>query len=61
MKLPSKGGWEELSTWYDAKQGEEGDLWHRALIDPVMLRVIGSCKGILDISRPSSYEGIARR
>jgi len=55
--LPSKGGWEEISAWYDAKQGEEGDLWHRTLIDPVLLRVMGNCKGknILDMGCGNGY------
>ncbi|MDG6941365.1 MAG: hypothetical protein JRN34_00355 [Nitrososphaerota archaeon] len=34
---PSKDGWEELCDWYDRKQREAGDLWHRALIDPGVL------------------------
>ena len=21
--------WEHLADWYDAKQGDDGDLWHR--------------------------------
>ena len=27
-------GWDEMASWWDEKQGDEGDLWHRALIDP---------------------------
>lgn len=26
--------WEEVAAWYDEKQGDRGDLRHRALIDP---------------------------
>ena len=53
--------WEELADWYDKKQGEIGDLWHRALIDPVLLRLIGDCRGgdILDIGCGNGY--LARR
>jgi len=53
--------WEELSDWYDRKQGESGDLWHRALIDPVLLRLIGDCrdKEILDLGCGNGY--LARR
>jgi len=54
-------GWEELSDWYDEKQGEVGDLWHRTLIDPALLKVIGSCKGeaVLDLGCGNGY--LARR
>jgi ubiquinone/menaquinone biosynthesis C-methylase UbiE len=43
--------WEDISDWYDKKQGETGDFWHRALIDPALLRIIGNCrdKEILDL------------
>ena len=53
--------WEDLSDWYDKKQGESGDLWHRALIDPVLLRLIGDCRGkeILDLGCGNGY--LARR
>ncbi|MDG7008927.1 MAG: methyltransferase domain-containing protein [Nitrososphaerota archaeon] len=51
------GGWEELSDWYDRKQGEAGDLWHRALIDPVLLRVVGECRGkeVMDLGCGNGY------
>jgi ubiquinone/menaquinone biosynthesis C-methylase UbiE len=53
--------WEDLSDWYDKKQGEAGDLWHRELIDPVLLRVIGNCRGlsVLDLACGNGY--ISRR
>lgn len=49
--------WHELADWYDRKQGEAGDLWHRALIDPVLLRVIGPCRGnlVLDLGCGNGY------
>jgi ubiquinone/menaquinone biosynthesis C-methylase UbiE len=49
--------WDELSDWYDKKQGEEGDLWHRALIDPALLRLVGDPrdKTILDLGCGSGY------
>jgi len=49
--------WEELSDWYDQKQGETGDLWHRALIDPTLLRLIGDPRGkdILDLGCGNGY------
>ena len=49
--------WEDLSDWYDKKQGEGGDLWHRALIDPVLLRLIGDPRDgeILDLGSGNGY------
>src|SRR5713101_584599 len=49
--------WEDLSDWYDKKQGETGDLWHRALIDPPLLKLIGSCQGkdVLDLGCGNGY------
>ena len=51
------GGWDELSDWYDKKQGEEGDLWHRAIIDPSMMKMVGDCRGkeILDLGCGNGY------
>ncbi len=53
--------WEDLSDWYDRKQGESGDLWHRALIDPALLKLVGDCRGkkILDLGCGNGY--LARR
>ena len=56
-KASSRGGWDELSDWYDRKQGETGDLWHRTLIDPGLLRVVGNCRGkdVLDLGCGNGY------
>jgi len=37
--------------------GEEGDLWHRTLIDPTLLSVLGSVKGlrVLDVGCGNGY------
>jgi len=53
--------WEKMSDWYDKKQGDIGDLWHRTLIDPTLLKVIGRCRGkdILDLGCGNGY--LARR
>lgn len=53
--------WEALSDWYDRKQGDGGDLWHRALIDPALMKVIGGCRGkeVLDLGCGNGY--ISRR
>jgi len=49
--------WEELADWYDRKQGEVGDLWHRTIIDPTLIRVIGECGGkdVLDLGCGNGY------
>lgn len=49
--------WNEMADWYDEKQGDEGDLWHRTLIDPSLLRVVGSVNGlrILDLGCGNGY------
>jgi ubiquinone/menaquinone biosynthesis C-methylase UbiE len=43
--------WSSLADWFDANQGDEGDLWHRTLIYPGILKVIGKVSGrdILDV------------
>ena len=53
--------WESLAAWYDEKQGDEGDLWHRTLIDPALLRVVGPVAGlrVLDLACGNGY--LARR
>ncbi len=33
-------GWDQMTDWWDENIGDEGDLWHRALIDPPLLRCI---------------------
>jgi hypothetical protein len=34
-------GWEQMADWWGQKLGDDGDLWHRTLIDPPLLRLIG--------------------
>jgi ubiquinone/menaquinone biosynthesis C-methylase UbiE len=50
-------GWEALSTWYDEKQSDVGDLWHRSLIDPVLINLVGDVKGkdVLDLGCGNGY------
>src|SRR5439155_5572120 len=38
--------WGRMAEWYDAKQGDTGDFWHRTLIDPTFLRVVGDVRGL---------------
>ncbi len=39
------------------QQGDEGDLWHRTLIDPTLLRVLGPLEGqhVLDLACGNGY------
>jgi SAM-dependent methyltransferase len=50
-------GWDAIALWRDHRMGEGGDLWHRALIDPTLLTVLGSVRGrrILDIGCGNGY------
>ncbi len=50
-------GWDAIARWRDARMGEEGDLWHRALVDPTFLRVVGPVRGrrILDLGCGNGY------
>jgi ubiquinone/menaquinone biosynthesis C-methylase UbiE len=57
MGKPKKTDWDELADWYDKKQGDLGDLWHRSLIDPTLLRVVGNCRGleVMDLGCGNGY------
>jgi ubiquinone/menaquinone biosynthesis C-methylase UbiE len=49
--------WERMAAWYDDRQGDVGDLWHRTLIDPAFLRVVGDVRGlrVLDLGCGNGY------
>lgn len=49
--------WEAIAAWFDRKMGDSGDLWHRALIDPALLRLVGSVAGldVLDLACGNGY------
>lgn len=53
--------WDAMADWWDGLQGDEGDLWHRALIDPVLFKVLGSVEDltVLDLGCGNGY--VARR
>ena len=50
-------GWDQMAYWWDEKQGDEGDLWHRALIDPPLIRLVGEVRGmhLLDLACGNGY------
>jgi ubiquinone/menaquinone biosynthesis C-methylase UbiE len=53
----TKVGWDALSKWRDFRMGEAGDLWHRALIDPALLGMLGPVRGlrILELGCGNGY------
>lgn len=53
---------EGFGNWYDEKQGDTGDAWHRTLIDPGLFARIGTVTAgtrVLDLGCGNGY--IARR
>jgi ubiquinone/menaquinone biosynthesis C-methylase UbiE len=51
------GSWDQLAAWWDERQGDTGDFWHRTLIDPAFLRVVGEVRGlrVLDLGCGNGY------
>jgi ubiquinone/menaquinone biosynthesis C-methylase UbiE len=51
------GDWDSMAVWLDDKHQDEGDLWHRALIDPPVLRLLGDVAGrrLLDLACGNGY------
>jgi SAM-dependent methyltransferase len=49
--------WDRLADYRDAKTGDRGDLWHRALIDPALRRLIGRVRGlrVLEVACGNGY------
>ena len=50
-------GWDSMANWWDEKMGDEGDLWHRALIDPPLIQLVGDVNGVrlLDLACGNGY------
>lgn len=53
--------WDRMAAWWDQKQGEEGDLWHRLLIEPAFERVIGDVEGLRVLEIACGNGRLARR
>ncbi len=52
-----KSEWDAMAAWLDDKHQDEGDLWHRALIDPPVLHLLGDVAGlrVLDLACGNGY------
>jgi 2-polyprenyl-3-methyl-5-hydroxy-6-metoxy-1,4-benzoquinol methylase len=50
-------GWDQMTDWWDENIGDEGDLWHRTLIDPPLLDLVGEVSGLhlLDLACGNGY------
>jgi ubiquinone/menaquinone biosynthesis C-methylase UbiE len=50
-------GWEQMADWWDKRFGDEGDFWHRMLIDPPLLRLVGEASKlrVLDLACGNGY------
>ncbi|MGC2288682.1 MAG: class I SAM-dependent methyltransferase [Thermoplasmata archaeon] len=60
--MPERGEADGFGAWYDERQGDTGDLWHRTLIDPGLFARVGSVAPgtrILDLGCGNGY--ISRR
>ncbi len=53
--------WNQMAAWWDEKQGEEGDRWHRLLIEPAFERVIGEVRGLRVLEVACGNGRLARR
>lgn len=53
--------WPDLAAWYDAKQGDEGDFWHRTLLDPALFAAIGEVRGLRVLDVPCGNGHNTRR
>ena len=53
--------WPELAEWYDQKQGDDGDIWHRTLLDPALFAMIGDVNGLRVLDVPCGNGHNSRR
>ena len=44
--MPELRSWNKMAAWFDARQGDEGDRWHRELIYPCVKRMAGNVAGL---------------
>ncbi len=53
----TRRGWDAIARWRDGRMGEAGDLWHRGLVDPSFLGMIGPVRSlrVLDLACGNGY------
>jgi ubiquinone/menaquinone biosynthesis C-methylase UbiE len=53
----STSGWHQMAEWWDERMGDEGDLWHRTLIDPPLIQLVGKVEELrlLDLACGNGY------
>ena len=57
-EMSERGPTEGFGAWYDEKQGDTGDPWHRTLIDPGLFSLLGTIEPgtwILDVGCGNGY------
>lgn len=49
--MSTADGWENMADHWDASEGDEGGNWHRTLLHPALLRVLGplAAQRVLDV------------
>jgi 2-polyprenyl-3-methyl-5-hydroxy-6-metoxy-1,4-benzoquinol methylase len=49
--MSTANGWEQMAEHWDAGEGDEGSAWHRTLVHPALLKVLGPLDGqhVLDV------------
>jgi 2-polyprenyl-3-methyl-5-hydroxy-6-metoxy-1,4-benzoquinol methylase len=49
--MSTANGWERMAERWDASEGDEGSNWHRTLLHPALLRVLGPLESrqVLDV------------
>ena len=57
----TRDGWDRMAEWRDERTGEEGDLWHRAIILPAVYHVVGSVRGLRVLDLGCGVGMLARR
>ncbi len=53
--------WDEMADWYDAKVGDDGDLWHRTFLDPALFARLGDVSGLRVLDLACGNGHITRR
>lgn len=58
--MAEKREWPEMAEWFDELQGDGGDFWHRSIIFPGILKVIGQVTGLHTLDLGCGNGSLAR-